>query len=205
MAINKTHSIVEKANVFNNYFFSVFEPASQKTYVLYNNPSIILSDALVAASEVENMVKECDDNLLAGSDNVPAFGLHRSASILAPLVHSVFQCIVATGICPDEWKTVSIIPLHKNGSILLAQNYLSISILVTFSLVLERMLFRNIYLLVRGQISPSQHGFKKGRSTLSQLLLYLDSHYPTSDESVSVCSVYFDFKMHLTLYLTINY
>ena len=56
------------------------------------------------------------------------------------------------------------------------------------------MLFRYIYPLVRAQISPSQHGFIKGRSTLSQLLFYRDSLYRSSDESVSVCLVYFDFK-----------
>ena len=99
---NEAHSIVEKANVFNNYFGSVSGPASQITIVLSNNPSIILSDSLVAVSEVENMLKECDDNLSAGSDNIPAFVLHHSLSILAPFVLSLFQCIVETGIWPDE-------------------------------------------------------------------------------------------------------
>ena len=126
----KAHSIVEKANVFNNYFCSLFGPASQITIVLSKNPSIILSDSLVAVSEVENMLKECDDNLSAGSDNIPAFVLHISASILARLVRPLFQGIVETGIWPDEWKTAFIIPLHKNGSISLAQNFRPISILV---------------------------------------------------------------------------
>ena len=53
----KAHSIVEKANVFNSYFCSVFGPATQITIVLSNNPSII---SLVAVSEIENMLKECD-------------------------------------------------------------------------------------------------------------------------------------------------
>ena len=61
------------------------------------------------------------------------------------------------------------------------------------------MLFRYVYPLVRAQTSPFQPGFIKGRSTLSQLLLYLDSHYRSSDESVSVCSVYFDFKKEFDL------
>ena len=91
------HSIVEETNVYNNYFCSVFGPATQITIVLSNNPSIILSDSLVAVSEVENMLKECDDNLSPGSDNIPAFVLHPSASYLAPLVHSLFQYIVDTG------------------------------------------------------------------------------------------------------------
>ena len=56
------------------------------------------------------------------------------------------------------------------------------------------MLFRYIFLLIRAQISLSQHIFIKGRCKLSQLLLHLDSLYRSSDESVSVCSVYFDFK-----------
>ena len=140
------------------------------------------------------MLKECDDNLSVGSDNIPAFVLHHSASILAPLVHSHFQGIVYTGIWPDEWKTAFIILLQKNGSISLAQNYQPTSILVKLSLVFERILFRYIFLLVRAQISSSQHGFIKRRSTISQLLLYLNSLYRSFDESVSVCSVYFDFK-----------
>ena len=98
----KADSIVEKANVFNNYRCSVFGPASQIKIVLSNNPSIILSVSLVAVFEFENMLKECDDNLSAGSDNSPAFVLHHSASILAPLVHSLFQCIVDAGIWPGE-------------------------------------------------------------------------------------------------------
>ena len=109
----KAHSIVEKANVFNNYFCSVFGPATHTTNVLSNNPSIILSDSPVAVSEVENMLKECDYNLSVGSDIIPAFVLHHSASILASLVHSLFQCIFETGIWPDEWKTAFMIPLHK--------------------------------------------------------------------------------------------
>ena len=83
----------------------------------------------------------------------------------------------------------------------LAQNYRPVSILVTLSRVFERSLdtFRCCLdtftrILVRAQISLSQHGFIKGRSTLSQLLLYIDSLYRSSDASVSVCSVYFDFK-----------
>ena len=190
----KAHSIVEKVNVFNHYFCSRFGPATQITIVLSNNPSIILSDSLVAVSEFENMPKECDDPLSARSDNIPAFVLHHSASILAPLVLSLFQCIVETGIWPDEWKTAFIIPLQKKGSISLAQNYRPISISIKLSLVFERMVFRYIYHSVRAQIFPSQHGFIKRRSTLSQLLLHLDSLYRSSDESESVCSVYFDFK-----------
>ena len=56
------------------------------------------------------------------------------------------------------------------------------------------MLLRYVFLLVRVQISPSQLGFIKGRSTQSQLLSYLDSLNRSSDESVSVLSVYFFFK-----------
>ena len=159
----KAHSIVEKVNVFNNYFCSRFGPATQITIVLSNNPSIILSDSLVAVSEFENMPKECDDPLSARSDNIPAFVLHHSASILAPLVLSLFQCIVETGIWPDEWKTAFIIPLRKNGSISLAQNYRPISISIKLSLVFERMVFRYIYHSVRAQIFPSQHGFITSR------------------------------------------
>ena len=35
----------------------------------------------------------------------------------------LIQCIVDTGIWPDEWKAAFINPLHKHGSISLAQNY----------------------------------------------------------------------------------
>ena len=164
---NKTHSNFEKANVFNNYFCSVFGPATQITTVLSNNSSIILSTSSAAVSEVKNMLKECDENLPAGSDNISAFILHYCASFLASLVHSISQCIVDSGTWPDERQTATILPLNKNGSIWLAQNYRPISILVKLSLVFEHMLFRYILLLVRAQICSSQHGFIKRRCTLS--------------------------------------
>ena len=80
----------------------MFGPATQLTFVLSNNPIIILSDSLVAVSAVEIMLKKCEDNLSTGSDDILAFVLHHSASNLAPLVHSLFQCIVETGIWPNE-------------------------------------------------------------------------------------------------------
>ena len=43
-------------------------------------------------------------------------------------------------------------------------------------------------------MSNSQHGFRKQRSTVTQLLSFLDEVYQTSDFNVPSAAVYFDFS-----------
>ena len=71
-------------------------------------------------------------------------------------------------------------------------NYKLISILHPLGLCFEKILLNHIYPKIRKNLSNTQHGFRKKRSTLTQFLSFLDGVYRTSDFKVPSPIVYFD-------------
>ena len=90
--------------------------------------------------------------------------------------------------------------------------YRPISILPKLSVILERILFNFIYPKVRSSITKNQHGFMTKRSTVTQMILYLDKVYRDIDSNVSSLAAYFDVRKafdsvshHLLLHKLVNF
>ena len=62
------------------------------------------------------------------------------------------------------------------------EQYRPISLLCNASKVLEKIIFDELYDIVKIKIDESQHGFRKHRSVITQLLLFLDLLYNEIDE-----------------------
>ena len=105
-----------------------------------------------------------------------------------------FQSIAETWTYPNLWKKAMIIPTFKTGSKFSIQSYRPISNLSKLSPVFERILFNALYPFVRKRISPRQFGFMKGRSTVTQLILYLDEIYKAHDKDADLFCLYLDFS-----------
>ena len=84
--------------------------------------------------------------------------------------------------------------LHKTGPLNLIENYRPISILCKLSLVFERILFDFIYPKVKFLVCKQQHGFMKLRSTVTQMIDFLDIVYKSQDNSSPALSVYVDIR-----------
>ena len=81
------------------------------------------------------------------------------------------------GIVPLEWKEANIVPLLKNGSRNKSVNYRPVNLTSVF---VNNILFETIirdhmmYFLIKHKlINPSEHGFLKARSCLTNLLCFL--------------------------------
>ena len=70
-----------------------------------------------------------------------------------------------------------IVPIHKNGEKLEAKNYRPVTLTFHLIKVFERIIIKNLmeYLDMNGLLNDGQHGFRKKRSCLSQLM----DHYQT--------------------------
>ena len=77
------------------------------------------------------------------------------------------------GIVPLEWKEANIIPLFKNGSRNKPVNYRPVSLTSVICKVLETIIRDHMMdsLIKHKLINPSQHGFLKVRSCLTNNLL----------------------------------
>ena len=90
--------------------------------------------------------------------------------MLCDTLAHLFNASLTSGIFPNIWKESLIIPLHKNGSKSNVNNYRGIAKLSAIPKAFEHIVTDSITPQVTPIISDTQHGFTKGRSTVTNLL-----------------------------------
>ena len=93
--------------------------------------------------------------------------------ISMPLAH-VFNMSLQEGIVPFEWKEANIIPSFKKGSRNKSVNYRPVSLTSVICKLLESIIRDHMmdFLIKHKLINPSQHGFLKAKSCLTNLLCF---------------------------------
>ena len=158
------------------------------TYYAHGNPSILLNVFQINV-QIETSIASASTTCLT-NDNLPTFVLSNCNNTIAPLVVQLFADVCNTQKWPTLWKSVYIIPILKNSNPENVKNYRPISILYQLTLILKRLIFNFKNTRVRPNITSLRHGFMTKRSTITQLLEYLDEIYSNNETSLSV---YFDF------------
>lgn len=99
------------------------------------------------------------------------------------------------GQIPDILKTANIVPIHKGGSRGLPKNYRPIALTSHLVKVFEKVVRKRIvdYMETHKLFNPSQHGFRMGRSCLSQLIAHYDRIVELLEKGGNVDVVYIDF------------
>ncbi|CAG4955242.1 unnamed protein product [Colias eurytheme] len=115
--------------------------------------------------------------------------------ILEPLT-AIINLSIAKGVFPEPWKTAIITPIHKEGSRSDPCNYRPISLLSTFSKILERCISKRLikYLESNKLLADVQFGFRKAKSTedaVSHLINLVSSHL---DKGRACTGVFLDLK-----------
>ncbi len=84
--------------------------------------------------------------------------------LLEPLTH-IFNLSFRTGIVPQKLKIAKIVPVYKNGDRSLPINYRPISLLPTFSKLLEKLMYERLMSFVNkfNFLSECQYGFRTKR------------------------------------------
>ena len=95
---------------------------------------------------------------------------------------------------PGEWRMHLIVPVHKSELKTGIKNYCPVSLLCILSKVLEKLIHDKIINTVTKLISPQQFGFMKGRSSLQQLLMFINTLIEPHKSSIPIDTVYFDIR-----------
>ena len=182
------------SETFNQYFASVYQvsESSPSAGGSLADSVIKLSEVDVSPSIVGELLAKCKET--RSTDNITAFIYKSCHSLHSPLVSFLFLSIIQSCVWPDSWKTALITPVFKSGSPYDITNYRPVSILPPLSLIFERILFNYIYPRVQYKVSNAQHGFRKKRSTITQMLSYLNEVYHTHDAKIPCAAMYFDFS-----------
>jgi hypothetical protein len=99
--------------------------------------------------------------------------------ILSPLTYTSNK-ILLTGIFPDRLEFSEVKPLYKEGNTSDFSNYRPISLLTSFSKVIEKIIYKRLYYYLDQQkvFVNEQHGFRQKKLLLRQLHCpFLIPHY----------------------------
>ena len=120
----------------------------------------------VVASKINNM----KENKSPGVDGIsPKILKETVEQISTPLANVFNNMSLQEGIVPLEWKEAYIIPLFEKGPINKSVNYRPVS-LTSETIIRDHMMD---FLIKHKSINPSQHGFLKARSCLTNVLCFL--------------------------------
>ncbi len=135
-------------------------------------------------------------NKSMGPDGIHPRLLKETANIMAPQLSLLFSKSMNEGKLPPDWKVADVKPIFKKGQKSNVENYRPVSLTSVVGKVMEGIIRDEImsHLLNHDAISPHQHGFVSGRSTVTQLLETLELWTKILDEGGSVDIVYLDFR-----------
>ncbi|VDM04254.1 unnamed protein product [Schistocephalus solidus] len=115
---------------------------------------------------------------------------------LAKQLSTLFQTSFQTESLPVDWKSAWITPLYKGGSRVSANNYRSGSLTSAGCKIMEKIIKQQLmqFLEHNNLLFKVQHGFRRGRSCVKNLLYCLERWTEVFDRGNTVHAVYIDFK-----------
>ena len=101
---------------------------------------------------------------------------------------------MSEGIFPDKLKTAKVCPVYKSGSKTEFTNYRPISILPSFSKILEKVISNRLisYMEKYNILSCSQYGFRKNHSTYMALMSLYDKVSEAIDKNEFCVGIFID-------------
>lgn len=162
----------EIAEAFNGYFSTMF---TLENGILPHYPPSHLSgipDFEVSDEGILNLLLRLDVKKATGPDGIPNIFLRRYAEWISKYLLVIFRKSLNSGLVPRQWKVAKVVPVHKKGSTIDVSNYRPVSLLCNCSKVFEHILVGHIanYLDNINFFTERQHGFRRGLSTVTQLL-----------------------------------
>ncbi|RMC14926.1 hypothetical protein DUI87_07103 [Hirundo rustica rustica] len=155
-----------------------------------NGPLVIQEEA------VRELLGHSDIYKSMGPDGIHPRVMRELADELAKPLSIIYQESWLTGEVPGDWKLANVTPVYKKGRKEDPGNYRPVSLTSVPGKIMEQFILSAITQhLQDGQgIRPSQHGFTKGRSCLTNLVSFYDQVTRLVDAGKAVGVVCLDFS-----------
>ena len=164
-----------------SFFASVFtneDPSVPEPTAAYSGPEEdMLNNIVIAEEEVKKRLEKLDASKAAGPDDLPPSLLKELASVISrpKPIAIIFNKSLDDdeSIVPGDWRVANISPIFKKGSRASTGNYQPISLTSVIGKLLKGIIKEKIinHLDQHNLINPTQHGFMKGKSCTTNLLL----------------------------------
>ena len=185
-----------KANIFNKFFADQCTPLKNNSSLPVNQ--IFLTQSRLTSLDLDEdellkIIRALNINKAHGHDDISIRMIKIcDKSLIKPLTF-LFKTSVRSSHYPDIWKKSNIIPVHKKNDKRLVNNYRSISLLLVFGKIFEKIIF-NKFLLEEKLVNPNQSGFRPSDSCINQLIAITHEIFKAFDcnPPLEVRSVFLD-------------
>ena len=155
-----------------------------------------MPDIKVTTEGVQKLLEHLDPKKAIGPDMIPTVILKEFADIVAPILRAIFQQSLDSGKVPSDWKQANITAIYKKGNKQDPANYRPVSLTSVSCKVLEHIVYRQImdHLDRHDILVDYQHGFRRQRSTETQLVLTIQDLAKSLDQQSQVDILILDFS-----------
>ena len=171
------------------------EPPPNSGNLPTTSAASLLENINFSDEELAEAMRELRANSAAGPDGFPAILLKKCSNALAPPLARLWRASLREGVIPATCKSANIVPIHKGKSKAVPKNYRPVALTSQLSKVFEKVVRKHMvsFLEEHKLLNPTQHGFRAGRSCLSQLLNHFDIITSHLEHGRGVDVVYLDF------------
>ena len=154
-----------------------------------------LYDITFNEEEVLKRLLSLREDKSAGVDEMSSRFIKAVCHEITVPVTILFNLSMSECKVPYDWKHANVTPIYKQGSRSSPENYRPISLTCHLSKVMESIVRDVItrHLNNFNLITGSQHGFRRGRSCVTNLLAFLDKVTSYRDDKESIDIIFLDF------------
>jgi hypothetical protein len=148
----------------------------------------------VTENEAERVVIKLKRKAATGVDEIPDFIVKDCIHLLKKPLCFIFNLFITLGSFPDRMKVAKVKPIYKKGKKADMGNYRPISILPTFSKILEKIVYNRLVCFVNKHniLSEDQHGFSENRSTETACQNFIELIQKRLNDGEHVLGIFLD-------------
>jgi len=192
------------ANHFNTYFATIAEQTIHNSNitpnVTVNNPQHITNNKLhflpATRKEVIKAIETLKPKTSSGVDEISAKLIKKCKDELVGPITILINKSLKQGTFPSQLKISKVYPKYKKGPETQIGSYRPISLISTFSKIFEKIVLTRLttHLENHSLLTNQQHGFLKGRSTTTAIILLTEHIIDQLEEGCIVNSLFLDFS-----------
>ncbi|KAG8324947.1 hypothetical protein J6590_108346 [Homalodisca vitripennis] len=200
------HSPTNIANHLNNFFVTIADKTLSQnlngkppTPITGPNrqPQIpLLTFAGTNEQEIGKIIDTLKSKTSAGEDEMSSKIIKKcKKEIITPLTDIINKSLTQ-GTFPSQLKLAKVYPKYKGGPTNEPSSYRPISLISTFSKILERVVLNRLltHLKQHHLLTPRQHGFVKNRSTTTAIVQLIETIISNMEEGNITTSILLDFS-----------
>jgi len=195
------------AEAFNVYFAQIAEKTLSQNglapqHVIVSHPveeqcsPQTMSLYPTTEKEVQDTINSFKPKTSSGVDEYSSKAVKHCAKELSIPLVSIINNSFSKGQFPTALKLSKVYPKHKNGAASEISNYRPISLVSTFSKIIEKIALQRLlaHLKMNDLITKSQHGFLEGKSTNTAIISLIEQIIKQIDDEQFTTGLFLDYS-----------